>query len=65
MKWIFITIAGGILIFMVYSTYSSINMQLKSSAINNAGPAVVNQPQKVSTDTVEKTLIEAKNQQAK
>ncbi len=49
---------------MAYSTYSSINFQLKSSAINNAGPAI-NQTQKVSVDTVEKTVTETKNQQVK
>jgi hypothetical protein len=41
MKWILITIAGGILALMVYSTYSSINTQLQSSAIGNAGSIIV------------------------
>ena len=64
MKWIIITLAGGILVFMAYSTYSSINFQLKSSAINNAGPAVV-PSQNVSVEKIEKTLTDTKNQQAK
>jgi len=63
MKWIFITLAGGVLIFMAYSTYSSINFQLKSSAINNAGPAVV-PPKSPTVENLEKTINETKNQQA-
>lgn len=64
MKWIIITLAGGILVFMAYSTYTSINTQLQSSAIGNAGPAVV-PTQNVSVEKIEKTLTETKNQQAK
>ncbi len=64
MKWIFITLAAGVLGFMAYSTYSSINTQLQSSAIGNGGPAVTSS-QNVSVEKVEKTLTDTKNQQAK
>ncbi|MFA6080700.1 MAG: hypothetical protein WC753_04480 [Candidatus Gracilibacteria bacterium] len=60
MKWIIISIACGVVGFMMYSTYSSISTQLESSAIGTkpAAPA----PAKVSVEKVEKTLIDTKNQ---
>lgn len=64
MKWIFITLAWGVLVFMAYSTYSSINIQLKSSAINRASP-VVKPKQNTSIEKIEKTVQSTKTQQAK
>ncbi len=61
MKWIFIIVAWGILVFMAYSTYSSINMQLQSSAIGNGKPAAA--PTKnVSVEKIEKTLTDTQKQ---
>jgi len=64
MKWIFITLAGGVLVFMAYSTYSSINVQLKSSAISGVSKAVA--PKKNTTiEKVENTVSNTKKPQAK
>jgi hypothetical protein len=64
MKWIFITLAGGVLVFMAYSTYSSINLQLKSSAISQNWSAAPVKP-KTSVEKIEKTITNTKNSQAK
>lgn len=46
---------------MAYSTYSSINMQLQSSAIGNGKPAAA--PTKnVSVEKIEKTLTDTQKQ---
>lgn len=60
MKWIFIILAGWVLAFMAYSTYSSINFQLQSSAIGNKKPAPTPPAKNVTVEKIEKTLDTAK-----
>lgn len=63
MKWIILTIAGGVLVFMAYSTYTSINAQLQSSAIGNT--TTVAPKQKATVEKIQKTITDTKKQQAK
>jgi hypothetical protein len=58
MKWIFIFLASGILAFMAYSTYSTINTQLQSSAI---GKPVIATPEKVTVEKIEGTVSDVQN----
>lgn len=62
MKWIFISLACGVVGFMMYSTYSSINSQLQSSALGKPGPVITSPTSKVSVEKIEKTLSDTQNQ---
>jgi len=61
MKWIFIILAGGLLVFMAYSAYDSINIQLQSSVLGKGTPTPPTS-KNVTVEKIEKTLTDTKNQ---
>ena len=47
---------------MMYSTYSSINSQLQSSALGKPEPVISSPASNISVEKVEKTLTDTQNQ---